>query len=201
MKTDTAGSASEALMQSDLSELGMAARKLANHVIIGLSGGLGLGFLGNIFKWLAFAAAVYLLVLDRTNWKTKMLTGLLIPYIFFTLPDILFNLVRGEIGAWIAFVAVILQLFFPQHFREWLEMPSALILLTVVAPSLIADTFRNNFVGVGICLVVGCYLLQEHIRASGGFKAAFSKANGVSNTIGIVLLFIYPVWALVTMIF
>jgi len=24
---------------------------------------------------------------------------------------------RGEIGAWIAFVAVILQLFFPQHFR------------------------------------------------------------------------------------
>jgi len=201
MKTDTAGSASEALMQSDLSELGMAARKLVNHAIIGLSGGLGLGFLGNIFKWLAFAAAVYLLVLDRTNWKTKMLTGLLIPYIFFTLPDILFNLVRGEIGAWIAFVAVILQLFFPQHFREWLEMPSALILLTVVAPSLIADTFRNNFVGVGICLVVGCYLLQEHIRASGGFKAAFSKANGVSNTIGIVLLFIYPVWALVTMIF
>jgi len=201
MKTDTAGSASEALMQSDLRELDMAARKLANHVIIGLSGGLGLGFLGNIFKWLAFAAAVYLLVLDRTNWKTKMLTGLLIPYIFFTLPDILFNLVRGEIGAWIAFVAVILQLFFPQHFREWLEMPSALILLTVVAPSLIADTFRNNFVGVGICLVVGCYLLQEHIRASGGFKAAFSKANGVSNTIGIVLLFIYPVWALVTMIF
>jgi len=197
----SAGSASEALMQSDLSELGMAARKLVNHAIIGLSGGLGLGFLGNIFKWLAFAAAVYLLVLDRTNWKTKMLTGLLIPYIFFTLPDILFNLVRGEIGAWIAFVAVILQLFFPQHFREWLEMPSALILLTVVAPSLIADTFRNNFVGVGICLVVGCYLLQEHIRASGGFKAAFSKANGVSNTIGIVLLFIYPVWALVTMIF
>jgi len=58
MKTDTAGSASEALMQSDLRELDMAARKLANHVIIGLSGGLGLGFLGNIFKWLAFAAAV-----------------------------------------------------------------------------------------------------------------------------------------------
>jgi hypothetical protein len=79
-------------------------------------------------------------------------------------------------------------------------MPAALILLTVVAPSLIADTFRNDFVGVGICLVIGCYLLQEHIRASGGFKEAFSKANGVSNTVGIVLLFIYPVWALVTMI-
>ena len=80
-------------------------------------------------------------------------------------------------------------------------MPASLILLTVVAPSLIADTFRNDFVGVAICLVIGCYLLQEHIRASGGFKAAFSKANGLSNSIGIALLFIYPVWALVTMIF
>ena len=36
----------------------------------------------------------YLLVLDRTNWKTNMLTGLLVPYIFFTLPGVLFSLVR-----------------------------------------------------------------------------------------------------------
>jgi len=202
MRTDgSASEAAQALMQSDMRELGLAARKLANHAMIGLSGGLGLGILGSIFKWLAFAAAVYLLVLDRTNWKTKMLTGLLIPYIFFTLPSVLFNIIRGEIGAWIAFVAVIVQLFFPQHFRDYLEMPSALILLTVVAPSLIADTFRNDFVGVGVCLVIGCYLLQEHIRASGGFKPAFSRANGISNSIGIALLFIYPVWALITMIF
>lgn len=70
----------------------------------------------------------------------------------------------------------------------------------MVAPSLFADTFRGDFVGVGICLAIGCYLLQEHIRASGGFREAFRKANGVSNTIGIVLLFIYPVWALVLML-
>jgi len=203
MKTDgSATEAAQALMQSDLRELGMAARNLASHAnAMILSDTLGLGILGSIFKWLAFAAAVYLLVLDRTNWKTSMLTGLLVPYIFFTLPTVLFNLIRGEIGAWIAFVAVVLQLFFPQHFRDWFEMPAALILLTVVAPSLIADTFRNDFVGVGICLVIGCYLLQEHIRASGGFKPAFSRANGISNSIGIALLFIYPVWALVTMIF
>ncbi|KAK1643809.1 hypothetical protein QYE76_061614 [Lolium multiflorum] len=202
MKTGSASEAAQALLQSDLQELGIAARKFANHAMaLDDQGGLGLGFLGSIFKWLAFAAAVYLLILDRTNWKTKMLTGLLIPYIFFTLPGVLFNLIRGEIGAWIAFVAVIVQLFFPKHFRDYLEMPAALILLTVVAPSLIADTFRNDFVGVGICLVIGCYLLQEHIRASGGFKPAFSRANGVSNSIGIALLFIYPVWALITMIF
>ncbi|KAF9684316.1 hypothetical protein SADUNF_Sadunf04G0105400 [Salix dunnii] len=35
----------------------------------------------------------------------------------------------GEIGNWIAFVAVILRLFFPKHFPDWLELPCALILL------------------------------------------------------------------------
>lgn len=36
----------------------------------------------------------YLLILDRTNWKTNMLTALLVPYIFFTLPNVLFSLIR-----------------------------------------------------------------------------------------------------------
>ncbi|KAF7067855.1 hypothetical protein CFC21_073684 [Triticum aestivum] len=197
MKTGAAAGASEAaqaLLESDLRELGLAARKLANHAIV-LGGGLGFG--RHFLKWLAFIAAVYLLVLDRTNWKTNMLTGLLVPYIFFTLPGVLFSLVRGEVGAWIAFVVVILRLFFPRHFPDWLELPGSLILLTVVAPSLFADHFRNDLVGVFICLAIGCYLLQEHIRVSGGFREAFRKANGVSNTIGIVLLFVYPVWVLV----
>ncbi|KQK13011.1 cold-regulated 413 plasma membrane protein 1 [Brachypodium distachyon] len=200
MKTGAASGASEAaqaLIESDLRELGVAARKLANHAVV-LGGGLGFG--SSLLKWLAFIAAVYLLILDRTNWKTNMLTGLLVPYIFFTLPGVLFSLIRGEVGCWIAFIVVILRLFFPRHFPDWLELPGSLILLTVVAPSLFADTFRGDFVGVGICLAIGCYLLQEHIRASGGFREAFRKANGVSNTIGIVLLFIYPVWALVLML-
>ena len=197
MKAGAASGASEAaqaLLESDLRELGLAARKLANHAIV-LGGGLGFG--RHFLKWLAFIAAVYLLVLDRTNWKTNMLTGLLVPYIFFTLPGVLFSLVRGEVGAWIAFVVVILRLFFPRHFPDWLELPGSLILLTVVAPSLFAEHFRNDLVGVFICLAIGCYLLQEHIRVSGGFREAFRKANGVSNTIGIVLLFVYPVWVLV----
>uniref|UniRef100_A0ACD5X925 Uncharacterized protein n=1 Tax=Avena sativa TaxID=4498 RepID=A0ACD5X925_AVESA len=199
MRTDPAGTASEAaqaLIQSDLRELGVAMRKLANHAVL-LGGGLGFGLGSSLFKWLAFIAAVYLLILDKTNWKTNMLTGLLVPYIFFTLPGVLFSLIRGEVGCWFAFIVVVLRLFFPRHFPDWLELPGSLILLTVVAPSLFADKFRNDIISVGVCLIIGCYLLQEHIKASGGFRAAFSKANGVSNTIGIVLLFVYPVWAFV----
>lgn len=36
----------------------------------------------------------YLLVLDRTNWRTNMLTSLLVPYIFLSFPSSLFSLLR-----------------------------------------------------------------------------------------------------------
>lgn len=58
MKTGAASGASEAaqaLLESDLRELGLAARKLANHAIV-LGGGLGFG--RHFLKWLAFIAAV-----------------------------------------------------------------------------------------------------------------------------------------------
>ncbi|KAG5238899.1 hypothetical protein OIU76_015350 [Salix suchowensis] len=180
------------LLASDFQDLTIAAKKLANHAI--KLGGLGFGTA--FLEWIAAFAAIYLLILDRTNWKTNILTGLLIPYIFFTLPSILFNLLRGDVGKWIAFVGVILRLFFPKRFPDWLEMPGALILLIVVAPSLFASTVRNDWIGVAICLAIACYLLQEHIRASGGFRNSFTQAHGISNTVGIILLFVYPAWAL-----
>ena len=80
---------------------------------------------------------------------------------------------------------------------EHLEMPGALILILVVSPSFLADTIRNDWIGVAICLGIGCYLLQEHIRASGGFRNSFTKSHGVSNSVGIILLLVYPVWSLV----
>ena len=182
------------LIESDLRELGVAAKKFADHALLL---GTGFGFGTTLIKFLAFAAAVYLLILDRTNWKSKMLTSLLIPYIFLSLPSVLFSLLRGEVGKWIAFIAVVLRLFFPRHFPDWLEMPGSLILLLVVAPGFIASTVKDGIIGVFICLIIGCYLLQEHIRASGGFRNSFTQKKGVSNTIGLILLFVYPVWVLV----
>ncbi|KAF7840902.1 cold-regulated 413 plasma membrane protein 2-like [Senna tora] len=200
------------LMSSDLRDLRHAANNLAKHAI--KLGGLGFGT--SFLQWLASIAAIYLLVLDRTNWKTNILTSLLIPYIYLSLPSILFSIFSilqyqisfilfcffwfiqsGEIGKWIAFIAVVLRLFFPRRFPDWLELPGALILLIVVAPSLFSSTLRHSVVGVAICLGIACYLLQEHIRASGGFRNSFTKAHGISNSIGIILLLVYPVWAIV----
>ncbi|XP_030522859.1 cold-regulated 413 plasma membrane protein 1-like [Rhodamnia argentea] len=190
MRTDRVASD---LIASDLKEMSYAAKKLMNHAIELRSSGLGT----TILECVASVAAIYLLVLDRTHWRTNMLTSLLIPYIFLSLPSLLFSILRGEIGKWIAFVAVVLRLFFPRHFPDWLEMPGALILLIVVAPSLFASTIKGSWIGVAICLAIACYLLQEHIRASGGFRNSFTKANGISNTVGLIILFVYPAWALV----
>ncbi|EXB63638.1 hypothetical protein L484_026980 [Morus notabilis] len=190
MRTD---SDATKLVSNDINDLKIAYKNLANHSLKLFSSGFGASFL----EWIASFAAIYLLILDRTNWKTNILTSLLIPYIFFSLPPLLFSFFRGEVGKWIAIIAVVLRLFFPHRFPNWLELPAALILLIVVAPSFFASTLRNSWVGLIICLAIACYLLQEHIRASGGFRNAFTKAHGVSNTIGIVILFVYPVWALV----
>ncbi|KAL0422697.1 UNVERIFIED_CONTAM: cold-regulated plasma membrane protein 2 [Sesamum latifolium] len=141
MKTDYA--AANELISSDLKDVGNAVKKLANHAV--KLGGLGFGT--SFLKWVAAVAAIYLLILDRTNWKTNILTSLLIPYIFLSLPSWLFSLLRGELGKWIALIAVVLRLFFPRHFPDWLELPGALILLIVVSPSFFAVTIRGNIVG------------------------------------------------------
>nr|ABD15130.1 cold acclimation protein COR413-PM1 [Chimonanthus praecox] len=191
MKTDEWSA--QQLIQTDLKEMGKAAKKLVYDAT--KLGSLGVGT--SILKWVASFAAIYLLILDRTNWKTNMLTALLVPYIFLSLPSLLFNILRGEIGKWIAFIAIVLRLFFPRHFPDWLEMPGSLILLLVAAPSFFADTVRGSWINVLILLAIGCYLLQEHIRASGGFRNAFTKTNGICNTLGITVLFVYPIWRVV----
>ncbi|MCL7029940.1 hypothetical protein MKW94_008232 [Papaver nudicaule] len=160
--------------------LHIAAKKLANDVIkLGLVG-FGTGFI----KWMA-------------SFATNMLTSLLVPYIFFSLPHGIFGMLRGEVRHWIVFVAVVLKLFFPRHFpvvflnivfTYWLEMPGLLILLLTVDPGFFAVTLRENWIGIMICLVIGCYLLQEHIRETGGFRNSFTQSHG---TLRAFVLFVY----------
>ncbi|KAK3145955.1 hypothetical protein QOZ80_3BG0259740 [Eleusine coracana subsp. coracana] len=217
----SASEATQALINSDMQDLGVATQNLASHLFIHI------GYLvmaSSVLKWLAFIAAVsvnplvcrtagcvdafkfffrvfeYLLVLDRTHWRTNMLTTLLVPYIFFSLPDLLFYVLRGEVGKWIALISVVARLFYPQHFPDWFEAPGTIILLVAAAPSYFAAENSRPEWAVLVCLLIGSKLLREHIKASGGYMEAFKKGKGVSNTIGILLLFIYPVWCLVVLL-
>ncbi|KAF3323966.1 cold-regulated 413 plasma membrane protein 2-like protein [Carex littledalei] len=189
------------LIGSDLNELGSAARKLVSHAFH-LSGGLSLVVIGTILlQSLASIAGIFLVVLSNTKLKTKMFTALLVPYIFCSIPNLPFAILSGEVGHYIAFVLTTIRLFFPQHSPEWSEIPNALGTLLVIAPDFIAHTIREGIVGVLICLVISVYLLQEHIRASGGFRNCFAKPHGISNTVGLIFLVLYPIWGVIVFFF
>jgi len=157
-----------------------------------------------ILRYLAVIAAIYLLVLDRTNWRTNLLTALLVPYLALQLPSPIFDFLRGNVGLWIAFIAVVIRLFFasqfPQTIHGDLELPAAFILLIVTAPKLLAD-YRRSWISDTISVIIGLYLLVQHIQNSGGFRPAFSESRGFAHTIGIILLFVAPLWALFQIIF
>jgi len=150
---------------------------------------------GTIFQYLALVTAIYLFVIDRTNWRTNLLTSLLVPYIALNIPDFILQYVRSEIGAWIAFVAIVIRLFFPNNIPSHTELPASLIILLVVTPKILIG-FRFEWAGEIVSIAIGLYLLYEHINNAGGFKKAFAD-RGVVITIGILLLFVAPVWQLV----
>ncbi|KAG5050971.1 Cold-regulated 413 plasma membrane protein 2 [Glycine soja] len=154
MKTDAVVAS---LIDSDIQELKVAAKKLLHDAT--MLGGKGFGT--SFFKWIASFAAI------------------------------------GEVGKWIAFIAVVLRLFFPRHFPDWLEIPGSMILILTVAPDIFAHRLRNNWIGLAIDLFIGSYLLQQHIRATGGFKNSFTQKHGISNTLGILFLIVYPICAFI----
>lgn len=182
-------------LDQDWHALGVALSNLGTH----LAATLGYSGITGFLQWLAVIAAIYLLVLNRTNWRTNLLTALLVPYLALQLPDPLFGYLRGDIGAWIAFIAVVIRLFFAQKYPDLIngdmELPIAFVLLVVTAPKLIVGV-RGTVISDLISLGIGAYLLWQHTNHAGGFRRAFGEAQGGSNSFGILLLFIAPAWAL-----
>lgn len=187
---ETEDAMSKVSIQKDLRALVDATGDLGSHLYEALGFSLGIG---SILNWVALITGIYLFVVNRSEWRTNILTALLVPYIALNLPSFLFNIVRGQIGYWIAFVLVVLKLFVPKHYPEDAELPASLIVLLVVAPVLVVDQ-RFTWIGNTISIAIGIYLLYEHINNAGGVRKAFAE-RGVPVTIGIFALFISPLWA------
>lgn len=150
----------------------------------------------DLLLWIAVTAAIYLLVLDRTNWRTNFLTALLVPYLYINLHDAVFYWFYNGWGKWFAFIAVVVKLFFPRNFPDWLELPASLIVLIVVSPTWLAHYGRHSVWGTIVSLAIGVYLGYEHINAAGGFRAAFAEKKGIPVTVGIIVLSLAPFFEL-----
>lgn len=81
-----------------------------------------------------------------------------------------------------------------------LELPACFILLIVVTPGHVVDVRGTIFRDI-IALCIGGFLLAQHIKNAGGFRQAFAEPRGVSHTIGIILLFVAPVFVIFKYLF
>ncbi|KAF6170336.1 hypothetical protein GIB67_043026 [Kingdonia uniflora] len=191
------------LLNSDLNELQTIVMRLVSDAFK-LQGP---AFGSSVLSWFTCISASYLIVTNPNPLVSKIWTWLLTPYIFFSLPPILFNFFRGVFGQWIALISVLIQLcsmdimfngvgqFIGIAVLLMLTTPSKLMFMLVVAPNYFAHTVRDSSGGPAICLVIACFLLLQQIWASR--ENCLMGCKDYLNIIMIVFLIIYPICALV----
>ncbi|KAK5783032.1 hypothetical protein PVK06_037539 [Gossypium arboreum] len=116
------------------------------------------------FQWGGTIFALFLLLMNRIGQRSHMLTNLLVLYLFASFPTVLFKIVRGQFGCWVAFLAVALHLFFPDTF------PVSRFILFVITPDWLADRFRDDIVPGILCLVITILVTLLEIRGVGGLQ-------------------------------
>ncbi|KAL4354561.1 hypothetical protein GQ457_06G035790 [Hibiscus cannabinus] len=116
------------------------------------------------FQWGGTIFALFLLLMNRTGRRSHMLTNLLVLYLFASFPTVLFKLVRGQFGCWVAFLAVASNLYFPETF------PVPRFILFVITPCWLADRLRDDNVPGILCLVIAVLITLTEIRGAGGLE-------------------------------
>ncbi|XP_052197073.1 cold-regulated 413 plasma membrane protein 4-like [Diospyros lotus] len=139
------------------------------------------------FQWGGTLSAIFLLILRYTRRRSSMPSTLLVLYLFTSFPTVLFKILSGQFGCWLAFLAVAANLFFPMTF------PVSRFLLFVITPDALADVLRDSIVGGVVCLTIGILVLVFEIREMGGCgNWEFSPYCCVYH-LGIVFLLFFPV--------
>ncbi|XP_061949329.1 cold-regulated 413 plasma membrane protein 4-like isoform X2 [Populus nigra] len=99
------------------------------------------------FQWGGTIFAIFLLILNRVGRKSSVQTTLLVFYLLTSFPTVLFKVLRGQFGYWIAFLAIAANLFFPEAFP---------------------DGLRNSIAGAIFCLLIGISSVIMEIREIAG---------------------------------
>jgi len=149
-----------------------------------------------LLQWIIVVAAAFLLALEHTEWRSDILTALLIPVIAINLPGSVLGFFRGEIGHWLAFILVVLRLFFHEHVPRELEYPAALLLILVTAPSHLVALRSSVFAQV-VCLLIGIWIAYQHSTAAGDVGSTFTRGRHIPVTLAIITLIAVPALILV----
>ncbi|KAK3413986.1 cold-regulated 413 plasma membrane protein 4 [Eucalyptus grandis] len=142
------------------------------------------------FQWGGAISAIFLLIMNRTGRKSSMQTTALVLYLFTSFPTVLFKILRGEFGCWVAFLAVVGNLFFPQIFTV------SRFILFVVTPDWIANGLRESMAGGIFCLVLGIILVVNEFRGMGGLADWHCNCHCFGYCLGVGFLFFFTIYYL-----
>ncbi|GAB2223987.1 hypothetical protein Droror1_Dr00004732 [Drosera rotundifolia] len=113
------------------------------------------------FEWGASISALLLLVLNQTGRRSGLQASLLILSLLITFPTVLFKILRGEFGYWVAFLAVVSNFSFPHI------IPVSRFLLFVVVPDWPTYELRESIVGGIICLLFAVLIVVTELHGIG----------------------------------
>ncbi|GMY11608.1 cold-regulated 413 plasma membrane protein 1-like [Fagus crenata] len=126
------------------------------------------------FQWGGTIFALFLLILNRTGRRSPLQTTLLALYLITSFPTVLFKILRGQFGCWVAFLAVAANLFCPQTF------PVSRFLFFVITPDWLADGLRDSIVSGIFCLIIGISIAITEIGGIGCNCHFFGYCLGIA---------------------
>eukprot|EP00271_Cylindrocystis_brebissonii_P010250 TRINITY_DN26391_c0_g1_i1.p1 TRINITY_DN26391_c0_g1~~TRINITY_DN26391_c0_g1_i1.p1 ORF type:complete len:192 (+),score=21.78 TRINITY_DN26391_c0_g1_i1:129-704(+) len=149
-------------------------------------------------QWILVIAALALLILESTEWRSPLLVGLLVPLVFINAPSAVFEFFRGTAGHWIAFIVVLGVLYTPSpYIPAPTNLWASIILLFVAAPGFIVGV-RYSIWGILISFVIALVLGTQHVVDSNrdqlGPMSTFRTGRRLPTTIALVLTIFIPIY-------
>ncbi|XP_074322688.1 cold-regulated 413 plasma membrane protein 4-like [Apium graveolens] len=169
------------MMEMGLSELGSTIANISQEAAFS-----GFNHKGRTaFQWGGTISAIFLLILNRTGNRSSKHTSLLVLFLLICFPTVLFNILRGEFGCWVACLTVLANLFYPDI------CPVSRFVIFAVAPDWLADVLRYNMVGGVFCLILGLLLVVMEIRGGGICSSWECNLQCLGYCLAISLLFYF----------
>ncbi|CAO2823441.1 unnamed protein product [Amaranthus hypochondriacus] len=134
--------------------------------------------------WVSAVSTAILMLVKGTAINRSFL----VPFFALQAPATVISWMQGEYGAWSAFLALLVRLFF--FIPGELELPFLTLVLVIVAPHR-ALNLRGTQAGAIISLVIAVYLAFQHFTRAGSLRKSFDQ-NSILATIAIICITIVP---------
>uniref|UniRef100_A0A803L837 LysM domain-containing protein n=1 Tax=Chenopodium quinoa TaxID=63459 RepID=A0A803L837_CHEQI len=109
------------------------------------------------FCWGASFSALFLLVLNLLGRRSRLQASLLALFLTASLPEAIFQILRGQFGCWVAIFAIAANYCFPDVF----PVSVSRFLFFVVMPNWLANELRESIAGAIFCLYGSSLLLYN----------------------------------------